>query len=66
MLDLCYAEDSRAEVDMNFVMTDTGRFVEVKGTAEGSPFDRATLDQLADLAWAGIQELLQAQRRALP
>ncbi len=66
MLDLCYAEDSRAEVDMNFVMTDAGRFVEVQGTAEGNPFSRATLDQLADLAWSGIQELLRAQERALP
>ncbi|MCX8073886.1 MAG: ribonuclease PH [Candidatus Binatia bacterium] len=65
LLDLCYAEDSRAEVDMNVVMTDAGRFVEVQGTAEGSPFDRATLDKLADLAWSGIQELLRAQQRAL-
>lgn len=65
MLDLCYAEDSQAEVDMNFVMTDAGRFVEVQGTAERSPFDRHTLDQLCELAWSGIQQLLAAQRRVL-
>jgi len=65
VLDLCYAEDSRAEVDMNFVMTDSGRFVEVQGTAEAAPFDRSTLDQLADLAWSGIQQLLAVQQQAL-
>lgn len=65
MLDLCYAEDSRAEVDMNFVMTDSGRFVEVQGTAEGHPFDRATLEQLMDLAWSGIQRLLDIQKQVL-
>ncbi|GIW45207.1 MAG: ribonuclease PH [Candidatus Binatia bacterium] len=65
VLDLCYAEDSRAEVDMNFVMTDSGRFVEVQGTAEGHPFDRATLEQLTDLAWSGIQRLLAIQKQVL-
>lgn len=66
MVDLCYAEDSRAEVDMNFVMTDRGDFVELQGTAEGRhPFSRAQLNELTDLAWAGIQRLFQAQRQVL-
>ena len=64
-LDLSYEEDSAAEVDMNFVMTDRGEFVEVQGTAEGAPFDRARLDRMADLAWQGIRRLLELQRRAL-
>jgi ribonuclease PH len=65
MLDLCYEEDSRAEVDMNVVMTGDGRFVEVQGTAEGATFDRATLDRLTDLAWQGIRELVAVQERAI-
>lgn len=66
MVDLCYAEDSRAEVDMNFVMTDRGEFVELQGTAEGRhPFSRSQLNDLTDLAWGGIQQLLQAQRQVL-
>jgi len=64
-LDLEYAEDSRAEVDMNVVMTDRGEFVELQGTAEGQPFGRERLDQLLELAERGISELMVAQRRAL-
>jgi ribonuclease PH len=65
MVDLCYEEDSRADVDMNVVMTGDGRFVEVQGTAEGAAFERATLNQLTDLAAAGIRDLVEIQRRAL-
>ncbi|MCM8747465.1 ribonuclease PH [Thermomicrobium sp. CFH 73360] len=64
-LDLEYAEDSCAEVDMNVVMTDRGEFVELQGTAEGQPFGRERLDQLLELAERGISELMVAQRRAL-
>jgi ribonuclease PH len=64
-VDLAYEEDSRAEVDMNFVMTDAGKFVELQGTAEGAPFTRADADRLADMAWEGIRELFAAQRNAL-
>ncbi|HTX54418.1 MAG TPA: ribonuclease PH [Candidatus Baltobacteraceae bacterium] len=63
VLDLCYAEDSMAEVDMNVVMTGAGKFVEVQGTAEETPFDRARLDGMLQLAAAGIQELIAMQRR---
>jgi len=65
MLDLCYAEDSQAEVDFNVVMNARGQFIEVQGTAEGQPFERATMDQLLALADKGIQELLAAQKTAL-
>jgi ribonuclease PH len=65
MLDLPYAEDSRAEVDMNVVMTGTGRFVEVQGTAEGMAFSRGELDSLLALAEAGIKELSAAQAATL-
>ena len=61
MLDLAYSEDSRAEVDMNVVMTSTGRFVEVQGTAEGSPFSRSEFDDLLSLAEHGIATLLDYQ-----
>jgi ribonuclease PH len=61
MLDLAYSEDSRAEVDMNVVMTSSGRFVEVQGTAEGAPFSRSELDELLSLAEHGIAFLLDAQ-----
>ena len=62
MLDLAYEEDSRAEVDMNIVKTGDGRFVEVQGTAEGPPFERAALDSLMKLADDGIRELIEIQR----
>jgi ribonuclease PH len=62
MLDLAYDEDSKADVDMNVVTTGDGRFVEVQGTAEGPPFERAALDSLLGLAEAGIRELVDLQR----
>ncbi len=65
LLDLAYAEDSRADVDFNVVMTEDGRFIEVQGTAEGAPFDRATLDHILDAAGAGIRDLFAVQREAL-
>ncbi len=65
LLDLAYAEDVCAEVDMNVVMTANGDLVEVQGTAEGRPFDRALHDRLLDLAWKGIRDLLAAQQAAL-
>ena len=65
MLDLPYVEDVRAETDMNVVVTGSGKFVEVQGTAEGAPFDRAELDALLDLALQGTAELAQIQRRTL-
>jgi ribonuclease PH len=65
MLDLAYSEDSRAEVDMNVVMTSSGRFVEVQGTAEGAPFSRSELDELLSLAEHGIASLLDAQATVL-
>jgi ribonuclease PH len=65
VLDLDYAEDSEAETDMNVVMNDAGAFIEVQGTAEGHAFRREELDQLLDLAGAGIAELIAEQRAAL-
>lgn len=64
-LDLPYEEDVRAEVDMNVVATADGRLVEVQGTAEGAPFDRAALDRLLDLALAGCEQLFVLQRAAV-
>lgn len=64
-LDLHYDDDVRAETDMNVVMTGSGAFVEVQGTAEGSPFDRALLDRLLDLAAAGISDLTAMQKSVL-
>jgi ribonuclease PH len=64
-LDLCYEEDAGAEVDCNIVMTGNGQLVEVQGTAEGAPFDRAQLDALLDLATSGIAELTKVQQAAL-
>ncbi|GAB4561862.1 MAG: ribonuclease PH [Anaerolineae bacterium] len=65
MLDLCYEEDSHAEVDGNVVMTGDGELVEVQFTAEGRTFSRALLDQMLDLAASGIRSLIEAQRAAL-
>jgi ribonuclease PH len=65
MLDLCYEEDSKAEVDMNIIKTGKGRFIEVQGTAEGKPFDRDALDGLIDLAGAGITALVALQREII-
>lgn len=65
MLDLPYTEDVRAETDMNVVVTGSGKFVEVQGTAESAPFDREELNSLLDLALEGTAALAQIQREAL-
>lgn len=65
LLDLTYEEDSRAEVDMNFVMTGSGKFVEVQGTAESAPFTKSRLDRMAETAEQGIRELLKIQHKVL-
>lgn len=65
MLDLAYQEDSRAEVDMNVVMTGSNKFVELQATAERTPFDDSHLDELLDLARAGITQLRDLQAQAL-
>ncbi|HTL47043.1 MAG TPA: ribonuclease PH [Verrucomicrobiae bacterium] len=65
VLDLCYQEDSKAEVDMNVVMTGTGEFIELQGTAEGKPFSKKDMDSLLLLAKKGINELIEAQRKSL-
>ncbi len=65
LLDLCYEEDSRAEVDMNVVMTGSGRFVELQATAEKTPFDDGQLERLLDLARGGISRLIEIQDEAL-
>ncbi len=64
-LDLSYEEDSRADVDMNVVMTESGKFVEVQGTAELIPFSKEALDDLLDLGAAGIKGIISLQRKAL-
>jgi len=66
LLDLCYEEDSRAEVDMNVVMTGSGDFVEIQATAEGRPFAGSEMQDLLALAAAGIRRLNEAQREVLP
>jgi ribonuclease PH len=65
MLDLAYTEDVRAETDMNVVVTGSGKFVEVQGTAEGAPFDRQELDALLELALKGTRELTHLQKKIL-
>jgi len=65
LLDLNYVEDVAAEVDMNLVMTESGKFVEIQGTAESHPFDKAQRDALFDVGWKGIQSLIQAQKKVL-
>ena len=62
MADLAYVEDSKADVDMNVVMTSEGRFVEVQGTAEGPAFSRSELDTMLELAQAGIEQIIELQR----
>ena len=64
-LDLCYAEDSKAQVDMNLVMTGAGRLVEIQGTAEGEAFSERELAQLLALGKAGIRRLIAQQRKIL-
>jgi len=69
LLDLCYEEDYRAEVDFNIVMTDKNEFVEIQGTAEGKPFSKEVADSLLSLAQQGIEKLFKIQKetlRALP
>lgn len=65
VLDLCYAEDSNAAVDMNIVMTQKGKFVEVQGTAEHAPFSQDDMSAMVNLASKGISELIALQQRAL-
>ena len=64
-LDLCYAEDSRAGVDLNVVATASGRIVEIQGTAEGEPVERRVVDSMVDMALAGVAKLNELQRQAL-
>ena len=63
LLDLGYSEDVRAETDMNFVMTDTGHFVEIQGTAEDRPFSQEEFDAMRELAIKGIKELVEIQKK---
>jgi ribonuclease PH len=65
MLDLCYEEDSQADVDMNVVLTGAGKFVEVQATAEHSPFDDGQMERLISLARGGVAHLIELQRRAI-
>jgi ribonuclease PH len=65
MLDLCYTEDSTADVDMNLVMRDDGTYIEIQGSAEGASFSRATMDALLAIGEKGIRELFGLQRSAL-
>ena len=65
LLDLSYEEDSKAEVDMNFVMTGSGKFIEVQGTAETSPFTKKQMERMADVAQQGIKELLKEQKKVI-
>jgi ribonuclease PH len=65
LLDLCYEEDSKAEVDMNFVMTGSGKFIEVQGTAESAPFSKKQMERMAEIAHEGIKELFKAQKKVI-
>jgi ribonuclease PH len=65
LLDLCYSEDSNADVDMNVIMTDKGEFIEIQATGEKSSFSKTQLDQLLNLAKAGIDELMKIQNNVL-
>lgn len=65
LLDLCYEEDSQAEVDMNVVMTEEGRIIEIQGTAEKKPFSREELQAFLDLAEEGISQLIEIQKKSL-
>ena len=65
ILDLEYQEDCTAQVDMNIIMTESGKMIEVQGTAEGFPFSRSQLDELLDLGEKGVKELTQFQKQAL-
>jgi ribonuclease PH len=63
VLDLCYEEDSKAEVDMNVIMTGEGEFIEIQGTAERKPFSKDKMDTMLDLAKKGIEGLFSIQRK---
>ncbi|CAI8011779.1 Ribonuclease PH [Geodia barretti] len=65
LLDLCYTEDSTADVDMNIVMTGSGKFIEIQGTAEEKPFSRDDYNQMLDLSIGGIQQLIRLQNRMM-
>jgi len=65
MLDLCYGEDSSAEVDLNVVMTGESELIEIQGTAEGSPFSKKQLDEMLELAEKGIKEIINLQRQVI-
>lgn len=65
LVDLCYEEDAHADVDLNLVMDDCGRIIEIQGCSEGAPFARGLLDTMLDAGQAAMQELLQVQRKAL-
>ena len=65
ILDLCYEEDSAAEVDMNVVMTESGKFIEIQGTAEENPFSREELDKMLGLARNGLEKIFEVQNRIL-
>ena len=65
MLDLSYEEDSKADVDMNIVMAGDGRFIELQGTAEESPFSKSELDQMIEFGTAGVGDLVQLQNRLI-
>lgn len=65
LLDLCYEEDSNAQVDMNIIMTDDGQFVEIQGTGEQNPFSRKDMNELIDLAEIGVKKMIQIQKRSL-
>jgi ribonuclease PH len=65
VLDLCYEEDCKAEVDMNIVMTESGKFIEIQGTAEEQPFSRAQFNEMLDLAEKGLKEIFAMQRNLI-
>ena len=65
LLDLCYQEDSQADVDMNVIMTNTDEFIEIQGTAELSPLSKTTLDEILEITKIGIHQLLESQSKAL-
>lgn len=65
LLDLCFEEDSKAEVDLNVVMNDKGEYIEIQGTAERNTFSRSILDDLLNLAWDGIKRIIEIQRGIL-
>ena len=65
LLDLCYEEDSNCQTDLNVVMTQSGEFIEIQGTAEEKPFTRAQSNEMLELAEKGIKELIEKQQQAL-